>query len=167
MLAFGAVRAAHAGTSTAQNPTFTFDSPGVKQVTLTVCKPVGCSSVTKEVTVLDPSPAVASASALPPTVVKGELVELASAGTGKPPLTFTWRVVAAGGATVATLDGPTAEWNTATAAPGAYTVRLEVTNSSGSATSQLLPVVVLPHPLIFSDGFETGTLAWSSIVPSG
>jgi len=46
-LALLAGRAQGQGTSTQQNPTVTFSSLGTKQVTLTACNAVGCTTVTK------------------------------------------------------------------------------------------------------------------------
>jgi PKD repeat protein len=140
-------------TSTAQSPTVTFTTPGDKQVTLEVCNLYGCSSVTKTVTVLDPSPVIDGMSVGPVSVEAGKLVRLAGAGHGKPPLTFDWNVVAGavflGGAVVAQPAGATAWWDTAGKAPGTYLIDLDLRNAVGTkVSSELVTVTVVP---------ETGT----------
>src|SRR5215217_3119913 len=70
-----------AGTSTQQDPVATFSTAGTKQVTLQVCNPAGCSSVTKTLTLLDPRPVVTSASFAPLAPEAGQLVFLTGAGT--------------------------------------------------------------------------------------
>jgi hypothetical protein len=126
-----------AGTSILQNPTVTFTTPGTKQVTLQVCNHAGCQSVTQAITVLDPKPAVTTSSVAPVQTQAGQLVFLTGAGTGKPPLSFSWQVTPAGGGSpVATLSGTSVWWNTAGVPPGAYTVSFRINNSAGSAVSQ-------------------------------
>lgn len=138
---------AGAGTSTVQNPVVTFAAPGVKQVTLQVCNSRGCTNVTKNVVVLDPMPEVTSMSVTPGTSEVGQLVRLAGTATGKPPLTYTWRITS--GATTRTLDGPEVWWDTAGEAAGVYSVSLEVSNSVPPGVAALAvatPVLVTLVP---------------------
>jgi hypothetical protein len=135
--------AVQAGTSNQQNPVVTFTSPGVKQVTLQACNAGGCSSVTKNVTVLAPQPAVTSASFAPPTPEAGQLVLLTGSGTGKPPLTFTWRVALLG-IPLLDLPGPSVWWNTVGLPSGLFTVSLQIQNSAGTATSSPLSLTLAP-----------------------
>lgn len=135
--------AVQAGTSNQQNPVVTFTTPGIKQVTLQVCNADGCSSVTKNVTVLDPQPAVTSASVAPPAPEAGQLVLLTGSGTGKPPLTFTWRVALLG-IPLLDLPGPSVWWNTVGLSSGLYTVSLQIQNSAGTATSSPLSLTMAP-----------------------
>jgi hypothetical protein len=128
----------------------TFTTPGVKQVTLQVCNSAGCSSVTKNVTVLDPSPAVTSALLAPLVAEAGQLVFFTGAGIGQPPLAFTWQVSPVGGGPSVSLPGASIWWNTAGVAPGIYTVSLQIQNSAGTAGSLPLPVTLAPAtPLDF------------------
>lgn len=134
-----------AGTSSLQNPTAVFSTPGEKQVTLRACNSGGCTSVTKTVTVLNPLPLVTSASFSPLLPEAGQLVRLTAAGTGKPPLAFNWQTPG-----TPTPSGSSAWWNTAGLAPGAYTVTLQLQNSVGIALPVALPVVLSPPtPLDF------------------
>jgi len=126
-----------AGTSTQQSPVMTFATPGPRQVTLQACNALGCSTVTKTVTLLDPKPAVSTVSFAPLLPEAGQLVRLTAAGTGKPPLAYTWQTA------LASLSGTTVWWNTAGMTPGTYTVSLQIQNGSGTATSQL-PVTLAP-----------------------
>ena len=45
-----------AETSSQRNPSVTFSTPGLKTVTLTVCRSGSCSTMAKTVRVLDPAP---------------------------------------------------------------------------------------------------------------
>jgi len=138
-----------AGASTQKNPAVTFSTAGTKEVTLQVCNPAGCSSVTKTLTVLDPRPVVSSASFAPLAPEAGQLVFLTGAGTGKPPLNMTWNPTPVGGSPLASLSGQTLWWNTAGVPPGAYTLRFEIQNGSGTAVAQL-PIILAPAaPLDF------------------
>jgi PKD repeat protein len=149
-----------AGTSTSPNPVVTFVSPGPKQVQLRVCNANGCTTITKTVSVLDPRPVVTALSVSPATVPQGGTTRFTATGTGKPPLTFRWRVVrSTTGVTVATLFGATVDW-TASAAPGTYNVFLDLVNAAGSQTPPPRVLTVTAGPLIFADGFETGLSRW-------
>lgn len=132
-----------AGTSTAANPTVVFATPGSKQVTLTPCNGAACSSITQTVQVLDPMPSVISASATGLTAEVGQLVKLVGSGLGKPPLTYTWQVIPLV-SPVLNLPGATAWWDTTGFTPGTYQVRMTIANSSGTATSALSNVILLP-----------------------
>jgi PKD repeat protein len=135
--------ASAAGASTAPNPTVIFATPGSKQVTLTPCNGAACSSITQAVQVLDPVPAVISASASGLTAEVGQLVELVGTGRGKPPLTYTWQVIPSAAPAV-NLPGATAWWDTTGYSPGAYQVKMTVANSFGTAISAISTVTLLP-----------------------
>lgn len=135
--------AVQAGTSNQQNQVVTFTSPGIKQVTLQVCNDGGCSSVMREVTVLDPRPEVTSASFAPGTPEVGQLILLTGSGTGKPPLSFTWRVELLG-IPIFDLPGPNFWWSTVGLPPGSYTLTLRAQNSAGTATSSPLSFALAP-----------------------
>ncbi len=152
--------AASASTSTAPNPGVTFISPGNKQVSLEVCNSGGCTTTVHTVVVIDPMPAITSLDASPAIVSIGDVVHLAGAGSGQPPLTFRWRIFNVLGGHVATLSGATADW-TANVPAGIYWIYFDVNNAHGTVTSTPVAVTVLPGPMIFSDGFELGsTLLW-------
>lgn len=131
-----------AGTSNQPNPVVSFATPGIKQVTLRVCNSGGCSSVTRDVTVLDPRPVVTGASLAPSAVETGQLVLFTGAGTGKPPLAYTWQVTRVGGPLVATLQGASVWWNTSGVPPGSYTVSLQIQNGTEPATSSPLSLTL-------------------------
>ncbi|HEX7182114.1 MAG TPA: hypothetical protein VF756_09750 [Thermoanaerobaculia bacterium] len=132
----------YAGTSTQSSPAVVFNSPGQKSVTLQVCNLAAqCTSITRTVTVLDPMPVISSATVVTPVVESGQLVILSGSGSGKPPLTYTWQI-SLGGSPVLSLSGATAYWNTAGFPAGAYTARLSLQNTAGSAQSLLLPIAV-------------------------
>lgn len=141
VLSLSLAPAAWAGTSTQKSPKATFATPGAKDVTLQVCNYSGdCSTAVQTLTLLDPKPAVSSATAAP-AVEAGQLLLLTGSGTGKPPLTYSWEVAPVGGASIANLSGTSAWLSTAGMAPGAYTVSFRINNSAGSA-SQQLPLTV-------------------------
>lgn len=110
---------------------------------LSACNVAGCNSITQAVQVLDPVPAVISASATGLTAEVGQLVQLVGTGRGKPPLTYTWQVIPLT-APVVNLPGATAWWDTTGYAPGLYQVKMTIANSYGTATSALSTVALLP-----------------------
>jgi len=166
VLALSSAAAAFAGTSTAPNPVVTFGTPGTKQITLQACNNGSCNTIVKSVTVLDPMPAVTSLAASPSPVMTGEVVHLSGAGTGQPPLTYTWRILNVLGAQIGTASGASADW-TANVAPGVYSVYLDLGNAHGTNTPLPAVVTVLSSlSYIFSDGFEQGnTTVWLSSPP--
>lgn len=136
---------AWAGTSILKNPTVTFATPGTKQVSVQVCNAKGCSTVNKTVTVLDPKPAITSATLSSGTVEAGRLVLLSGAGTGKPPLVSSWTVRPSGGSALVSLPGTTLWLSTAGLAPGSYVVSFQMQNAAGTAVSEMpLTVGVAP-----------------------
>jgi PKD repeat protein len=140
----GTEAVAQVSTSTVQNPTFSFSTPGQKQVTLKSCNAFGCSPVvTKMVTVLDPKPVILSAQVGAVAVEAGQLVNLVGTGHGKPPLTYTWKVTSVSAPEVDIL-GAGAWWDTTGVAAGVYNVALHLQNTSGMADSTPTMVVVLP-----------------------
>lgn len=129
------------GTSTLQNPTASFSTWGPHEVTLTVCNLWDCHTVTKTVTVLDPRPAVTSATVWVSSVEAGQAVPLTGEGTGQPPLGYVWRVYQ-GTTLIEEIAGASAWWRTGGMAPGLYTLTLGISNASGVAESVPKSVVV-------------------------
>lgn len=129
-------------TSTARNPSFQFSTPGQHQVTLTVCNKTACDTVTKTVTVLDPKPSVTSAAGMP-TAEVGQLVPLSGEGKGKPPLSYSWRVLQ-GATVIRELAGARPFWDTAGLAPGVYTAVLTIQNAYGTAESLPVTITLVP-----------------------
>lgn len=141
--------AAQPASSTSASPQVTFSTPGEKQVTLQVCNGAECASITRTVVVLDPTPVITSATAALAVVEEGQLLGLAGAGRGKPPLAFTWEALL-GAAPVGSLAGPSGFLSTTGLAPGVYTLRLRLQNPVGTALSAPIAVTVLPNkPLDF------------------
>jgi hypothetical protein len=129
---------AGAGTSTQQNPSVTFASAGSKTVTLRACNALGCSTVTRQVVVLDPVPAVTSATLGASTLQVGANLTMSGAATGRPPLAYSWEI-RSGATLVTTVTGAAATLATGALSPGGYTATLRVTNAQGSAASAALP----------------------------
>jgi PKD repeat protein len=138
--AWPAAAAVAPGTSTAQSPRAIFATPGAKQVTLKVCNLGGCTMVTKTVTVLDPKPVIDQALIDGASFVAGQLVRLSGAAHGRPPLTYTWKVVSSG--PEVDLSGAAPWLNTSAMAAGAYLISLVVQNADGMASSTPVPVSV-------------------------
>jgi len=152
LVLWAAPAAAQSTTSTQQNPTQAFSTPGLKSVTLQACNEKGCTTVTKTVLVLDPMPSVTSVLANPVSVEVGQPVHLTGAGKGQPALTHTWKILA-GVNEVARLGGASAWWDTAGLPPGIYTAILEIRNASGVAVS--LPQLITVAP---SQGLDFYTI---------
>jgi PKD repeat protein len=125
---------AWAGSSIQQNPAITFSTYGTKQVTLQACNAGGCSSITKNIEVLNPQPLVTQASFAPATPEVGQLVLFTGAGTGKPPLAYSWQLMY-GGTPVIGIPNQAFWWNTAGWPAGDYQVSLQIQNSAGSFVS--------------------------------
>lgn len=147
LLAAGLIAtAAFAGTSTAVNPTVTFATPGNKQVDLMVCNVSGCNTLTKTAIVLDPAPLLAAAVASPQILEQGELIRLTGSATGRPPLTYTWRIFD-GPTEITTVSGANAWLDTNLVRQGNYDLKLEVSNSASTVTSNPIAIQVTPPTL--------------------
>ncbi len=144
-------------TSTGPTVTHVFSTPGPKSVTLEVCSSSGqCSSITKNVVVLDPRPAIANVS-VPALVGSAEpFVSLSAVLGGRPPLISAWTVTGPQG--TVTLTGTPAAW--VPDSLGLRQVRLRLTNPAGIITAGPLPLSVVPSS--FADVSPT-QWAWSSI----
>ncbi|HEX4964299.1 MAG TPA: hypothetical protein VF173_25985 [Thermoanaerobaculia bacterium] len=128
------------GASTVQNPTVSFTTPGTKQVTLRSCNSLGCTTVVKNVNVLDPKPHVVSVASVPPVVALGSTVTLSAQTTGRPALTHRWRISNA--LVNIVLTGNPVAWNTLVPGIGSYQVQLEVQNADGLTTAAPFPVQI-------------------------
>jgi hypothetical protein len=126
-------------TSTAQDPTTTFSSPGTQQVTLKACNSTGCNTITKNVVVLDPVPHIVTMSTPPPLTGIGLPVTLQDTSTGRRRLTH--RCVFSSTLPDIVVTGNPATW--IPLIPGTYQAHLEVSNGDGTATSTPAPVSVV------------------------
>lgn len=131
-------------TTSQQNPVVTFSTPGPKQVTLEVCNLGACDTITQTVIVLDPMPVIVSAVVGAATAEVGQLVSLSGSGTGQPPLAYNWRLLQGGVTLVREVSSAQGWLDTTGLAPGAYTVVLRLSNSSGQVESLPAPLVLLP-----------------------
>jgi PKD repeat protein len=127
-------------TSTAQNPTVTFSSIGTQSVTLKACNATGCTTVTKNVTVLDPAPHIVSLTTPPPLAGIGLPITLQDTSTGRPTLTHQW-VFSSSLLPDIMVPGDPATWTPLV--PGNYQAHLEVSNGDGVAKSTPVPVQVV------------------------
>jgi hypothetical protein len=143
VLLLSIVQPVSAGTSSLRDPTVVFSTPGLKTVTLTVCRSGSCSTMTKTVRVLDPAPILSFAAVQPATAEVGQLVGLSAGAIGKPPLSYTWAIDHLG-TRVATLAGAAPFWATAGLAPGSYYAAVTVESPWGTATSDPIPLTLLP-----------------------
>ena len=130
-------------TTSQQNPTVTFSTPGPQQVTLEVCNLGACNSITQTVMVLDPTPVIVSAVVGAATAEVGQLASLSGSGTGQPPLVYTWRLLQ-GLTLVREVSGAQGWLDTTGLAPGVYAVVLRLSNAAGQVDSLPSPLVLLP-----------------------
>jgi PKD repeat protein len=157
-------------TSAASQPTVTFGSAGTKAVSFTVTNGIGQSSKTQNVTVIDPSPAVAGVAVSPANPVVCQPVTFTANGvTGRPPLNITWEVKNGNGQTVKSGTGNPLVWDTQqTSSPsGTYTGTVTVSNNGGtvskSAAVTLGGLAPLPASGTFAptnDPFANGTVTF-------
>ncbi|HET6347356.1 MAG TPA: S-layer homology domain-containing protein [Myxococcota bacterium] len=140
----------------------TFSSPGVKQVTLEVCKENSqgtfCDTVTKNVTVLDPKPAIVSVGSVPSVVGSGQQVALSAYATGRPNLGYKW--VLTSGQNTVQINGAQAMWDTKPVPLGTWEARVEVANGDGVVVST--PITMNLVRMSFSD-VPPNHWAWNSI----
>jgi PKD repeat protein len=130
-------------TSSEQNPVHTFSTPGQHQVTLQACNQGGCDTEIRTVTVLNPMPAIVSAVVGVAAAEAGQLVSLSGSGIGKPPLSYTWRVLL-GASLVREVSGALGWLDTAGLAPGGYSVLLRLSNAAGQVESVPTTLTITP-----------------------
>lgn len=126
-------------------PPVKFSRPGSKRISLTVCNGTLCDSTMKTLQVLDPRPRILAITPQPQPTFTDEAVTLTAEATGKPPLSFSWKLP----------DGSRLAGNPAIVPPGklspaSATVRLTVTNEEGSASRSLAVKLLSPSPRIRS-----------------
>src|ERR1700730_3693898 len=130
-----------AGVSHNPNPIVTFQAPGLKTVTLTVCNAGGCSTATRQILVLGALPVITAIEVAPQRIEIGSTVLLDASATGQPPLSYVGEILR-GGVLQALQTGSATVWNTGGSPPGLYNVVLTVSNASGVATaSPDLPLI--------------------------
>jgi len=140
--------------STAQNPSITYNTAGVYTVALTATNAFGSDTETKVnyITVNPPPAPVADFTASATTITEGQSVTFTDTSTNNP---TSWSWTFAGGTpSSSTVQNPTITYNTA----GTYTVSLTATNSGGSDTETKTNYITVnpPTPGIV---FETGVLS--------
>ncbi len=113
------------GTSTRQNPTHTYVSPGVYTVTLTVTNVCGSDEEIKIAYIIIPVPPVAQFEADSTYITEGDSVTFTDQSTG-PPAEWDW-VFPGGTPDRSDAQHPTVRYDTA----GTYDVTLTVTNLAG------------------------------------
>lgn len=119
--------------STAQNPSHTWPTPGFYNITLTVTNSQGCATtVTKPGYIHTLTPPVASFTATPTAPCEAPAtVNFTNTSTGTTALTSIWNL---GAGPIVTTTNATYTYT----APGAYNVRLEVTDARGCKDTQLI-----------------------------
>jgi PKD repeat protein len=135
--------------STAAQQNVTFASFGNKSVTLVASNGSGSDDVTKQVTVIDPSPQVSGISVSPASPKVCQQLTLTAASTGRPTLTHGWTVPNPGVQTdpLSQTDN-TFSWNTAgLAANTPHNVSVNVTGTGSPAGTSLEVVLGALDPL--------------------
>ncbi len=127
------------GTSTLQNPSYNYVTPGTYSVALTVTGPGGSDTLTRTayVTVTDPPP-VAGFTGTPLTGVAPLNVSFSDSSTGNV-ATYAWTF---GDGGTSTLQNPSYNYVT----PGTYSVALTVTGPGGSDTLTRTAYVTVNDP---------------------
>jgi Zn-dependent metalloprotease/uncharacterized membrane protein len=141
-------------TSTAQNPSVTYNTAGTYDVELTATNSAGSDTETKVgyITVNPPAPPVANFTASATTITEGQSVTFTDTSTGNP---TSWSWTFDGGTPgTSTNQNPTITYNTA----GVYDVTLTATNSGGSDSETKLGYITV-NPAPSGITFETGTVS--------
>ncbi len=135
--------------STAQNPTVTYNTPGTYSVTLTATNSSGSDSETKTdyITVAPPQPPVADFSASSTNILVGDSVTFMDQSLNSP---TSWSWTFAGGTpSTSTAQNPTITYNTV----GTFDVSLTATNAQGSDTETKVGYInVAEKPYCTSQG---------------
>lgn len=118
-----------------------------------------CTTVTKDLPVLDPHPLVVDIKAEPAQPYVGDAVHLTATASGKPPFSWLWTLPAA-----ATSHTNPALLNTARLSPGLLTIRLRVTTPYGSATRTLYLLLRDPKPVLTALSLSSTTPAIGSLL---
>ncbi|HEV7506653.1 MAG TPA: PKD domain-containing protein [Thermoanaerobaculia bacterium] len=165
---------ASAATSTAKNPLVSFNSPGVKTVTLTSHNSQGNSlQVSKTVTVIDPTPQVAGITVSPANPVACQPITFTANGvTGRQVLSYSWAIPDAVPAPSPTNVNPLV-WNTtASTTPATYTATVTVSNEQGRVSKSVNVTVgalqaINPIFIPTRDAFSAGTVTFHDNQPAG
>ena len=123
--------------STSQNPTVTYNTPGTYNVTLTASNSVGSDTETKTdyITVTSPQPPVADFTASSTNISAGDSVTFTDTSINNP---TSWSWSFEGGTPATSTDqNPTVTYNTA----GTYDVTLTATNAYGSDSETKLDYI--------------------------
>jgi PKD repeat protein len=161
-------------TAGVRNPVISFATKGDKLVSLQAFNSAGNNTVTKTVSVLDPTPVVTSVSLVPAAPVTCSQVTWTANGlAGKPPLSASWEIRDATNALVKSGTGNPFLWDTSTGLTGTspYTGTVTVSNGAGpsaSSSSQpitLTPPLTLPGNGLFTPAFNANTAQLSVDVP--
>ncbi|HEY9422282.1 MAG TPA: PKD domain-containing protein [Thermoanaerobaculia bacterium] len=138
-------------TSTSQTEQVTFGSAGSKAVSLTSINGVGRGSVTKNITVLDPTPQGSVASSPATQATRCEAVTFTANATGAPTLSYEWQVLGPDGLSVTggpQAGGKTFGWASLPGhALGTYTGKVVVKNGhtpNGVPMTKTIQLVDLP-----------------------
>jgi len=118
------------GTSTAQNPSHTYNTAGTYTVALTATNSSGSDTMTKTnyITVTPPQAPVANFTASSTNVYVGQAVSFTDTSTNSP-TSWSWSFTG-GTPSSSTIKNPTVTYNTV----GTYSVSLTATNSAGTDT---------------------------------
>jgi len=139
--------------STAENPTITYNTPGTYNVTLTATNASGSDSETKTnyITVLAPQPPVANFVASSTSISVGDSITFTDQSTNTP---TSWSWTFEGGTpSTSTAQNPTVTYNTV----GTFNVSLTATNAQGSDTETKVDYIsVAAVPYCTSSGNNQG-----------
>lgn len=132
-------------TSTSQNLSVIFSTPGQKTVTLKTCNSGGCTTITKTVTVLDPAPVAGPIIGPAKIGLSNGPVTYTATSSGRPPLSTRWTQTAPDSSILVT-SAPTLVLTPRQI--GLYNLKFQALNLSGSQTSAL---AVSSVPTAFTD----------------
>ncbi|HSK76867.1 MAG TPA: PKD domain-containing protein, partial [Thermoanaerobaculia bacterium] len=162
-------------TGSAASQAVTFASPGTKSASLVVSKDTfSPSTKTQSVTVLNPAPAIGSVTTDAAEYFVCQPVTFTATATGRPALSYSWRILNPDNPTGVVGSGSTYKWDSKVnlvSVPGQYRGEVTVQNASGSAmtTSALITLKALGTiPVTFAptnDPFQAGTVQFHAAVP--
>ncbi len=153
--------------SSASTVNVTFASPGSKSVNLHVTNNAGSDDATQNVSVVDPTPSIASITASPAAPNVCQPVTFTATASG-PSLGYAWSVKEgnndSGGNQVASGSANPLLWSRGTIpAAGTYTAFLTVSNTQGQASSSL-PITLAPAPDLVTPVISNETFSYGSVI---
>lgn len=156
------------GSSTSENPEFSFVNPGTYTIRLVVTSPGGCVSTAATRTITVKSKPTVAFNSIPASICVGSVSPTATVANCNASSAATYNWTFTGGSPASSTSAIPGSINYAT--PGTYTIQLEVTNECGSTTItrtieiKPIPNVTVPANQEICTGTTVGSFTFTGNV---